>query len=138
MITAARIQLQFIGCPHIILPDESYATPTLHWLQGLFWEWFRAARWSHNLDRWTRKNDCDNFARAYAQAAQDCHAGSHGSDAEALAVGEYFYQKAGAGGHAIVAAFVGDPAELVFIEPQSNQLLDLTPAERASAFFVRF
>jgi hypothetical protein len=62
---------------------------------------------------------------------------SAGSDSEGLAVGEFFYHSA-RGPHAVVAAFVGEPAGLVFIEPQNNEVITLTPAERRSAFFVRF
>lgn len=137
-VTSQRIREDFPHCRHVMLADGEFATPTLRWLQGPFWRWFRLTRWSFNLDRWQRKNDCDNFARAYAQAAQDCHALSPGSDAEALAVGEVFYFKEGGGSHAIVAAYIGDPAALVFIEPQNNKTLELTADERRSAFFVRF
>lgn len=136
-ITPAQIRLAFPGCRHVLAPDARYQAPTLVWLRGPFWEWFRKERWAANLDKWTRRNDCDNFARAYAQAAQDCHALTTAGTEEGLAVGEVFYTKAGAGGHAIVTAFVGDAAP-IFIEPQNNAVLPLTPDELSSVFFVRF
>ena len=133
-INGAAIRAQF-ACP-VVTADLDYATPTLRWLLGPFWNHFRARRGA--LGKWTAKNDCDNFARAYAQDAQDSHALSKGSEAQALAVGEIFYVQDSGGGHAINAAFVDNPPRLVFIEPQTGQAVDLTPAERASIFFARF
>ncbi|HEY1109137.1 MAG TPA: hypothetical protein VGE76_10910 [Opitutaceae bacterium] len=132
-----EIQLAFPDC-RVVAPDEGYAVPTRDWLLGPFWAWFQKDRWARGLTKWERRNDCDNFARAYAQAAQDCHALSNGSDQEGVAVGEFFYTQAKGGGHAIVAAFVDSPARLIFIEPQTGREVTLTPEEQASAFFVRF
>lgn len=116
--------------------DDTYARPTLAWLQGPFWQSFRADRWA-KVGRYTRKNDCDNWARAYAQHAQDCHAASAGNDDEALAVGEFFYTRAdGLGNHAICVAIT--ERGLTFIEPQNGAVLELTPAEIASCSFARF
>lgn len=137
-VSASRIRADFPTCPHVLLADSEFAVPTLRWLQGPFWNWFRLTRWSFNLDRWQRKNDCDNFARAYAQAAQDCHALSPGNDSEGLAVGEVFYTKASGGSHAIIVAYVGEDCARVFIEPQNNEAITLTEDEIKSAYFVRF
>lgn len=145
-MSLAALQLS-TAFPHIardrmVLSDATFAAPRLAWLSGPFWEYFTALRWNvmgadgKDARSWTRKNDCDNFARAYAQAAQDCHAISTGSGAEALAVGEFFYHSP-RGPHAIVVAFCERP-QPVFIEPQNNTVLALTPAEVASAFFIRF
>lgn len=119
-----------------ICADESYALPTLRWLQGEFWTSFQADRWAKGLKVWARKNDCDSFARAFAQHAQDCHAMSHGSDAEGLAVGEVFYTKRTGEGHAIVCAFTEQGR--TFIEPQTGLTLELTEGEISCIFFARF
>ena len=137
-LTPLHIRVAFPLCQHVITPDASYAAPTLDWLTGPFWSYFRTSRAA--LGTWTRRNDCDNFARAYAQAAQDAHALTAGNDADALAAGEVFYFQAGdpARGHAINCAFVGADASLVFIEPQTGQPVTLSTNERNSVFFVRF
>lgn len=132
-MTAAALQLLF-PCS-VWCPDTTYAEPTLRWLQGAFWQSFRADRWA-KVGSYSRKNDCDNWARAYAQHAQDCHAMSHGSEAEALAVGEMFYTKASGEGHAICVAITEQG--LVFLEPQNGQVITLSPSEILSCFFVRF
>lgn len=122
-----------------ILADASYALPTRAWLRLVFWPWFKEQREGLGLANWTRTNDCDNFARAYAQAAADCHALTRNpSDApEGLAVGEWYYiQEKTHGAHAIVAAYT--ETGLCHIEPQTGEFIILTPAEVQSCFFVRF
>lgn len=116
--------------------DTSYARPTLAWLTGPFWRSFAADRWA-KVGRYTRTNDCDNWARAYAQHAQDCHARTATHPDEALAVGEFFYTRAdGLGAHAIAVAITD--TGLTFLEPQNGTVLPLTPAEIASCTFARF
>ena len=133
-MTQAEIQSSF--ATPVLFADASYARPTLRWLQGQFWDAFRQDRWA-KVGSYSRKNDCDNWARAFAQLAQDSHAQTRsGSDDEALAVGEFFYTKASGEGHAINAAFTD--VGLVFIEPQNGLTLKLTTSEILSCFFVRF
>lgn len=92
------------------------------------------------LNKWTRRNDCDNFARSYAQSANDCHALTLqrlGEDPEGLAVGEYHYFSTKLNGwHAIVVAVTENG--LTFIEPQNNRLLVLTSQELRSCVFCYF
>jgi hypothetical protein len=132
-MTGREIQSYFV-C-RVWLPDASYTRPTLRWLQGAFWDAFREDRFN-KVGRYSRKNDCDNFARAYAQLAQDCHAMSTGRDAEGLAVGEVFYITRKGEGHAIVCAFTDQGRK--FIEPQTGRVIDLTENELLSCTFVRF
>lgn len=129
-------QLLPLSAP-VLFSDATYAKPTIRWLKGEFWDWFQKSRWDLGLSRWTRKNDCDNFARAYAQAAQDCHSLSVGNNSDALAVGEFWYHQAKGGAHAIIIAVTDRPG-LTFIEPQTGGELTLTEQEFQSCFFVRF
>jgi len=131
----------YFHCP-VWFADASYARPTLAWLQGAFWNEFQRDRWAKGLKTWTRKNDCDGFARAYAQLAQDCHAASQETGDgrqvtdEALAVGEIFYTQRTGGRHAIVCAFTDKGR--TFIEPQNGQVIELTEGEVMSCTFARF
>lgn len=134
-MTPAEIQA-LLSLIFIRFADDSYARPTLAWLQGAFWDSFQADRFD-KVGSYSRKNDCDNWARAYAQHAQDCHAMSNGNADEALAVGEFFYTKTDGSGHAICMAVV-DGFRLAFIEPQNGTELHLTPNEIASCSFARF
>jgi hypothetical protein len=121
--------------------DMTYAEPTLDWLRGPFWDWFLRRRWEIGLKDYSRRNDCDNFARAYAQAAQDCWAATAitaGRDAEAVAVGVFAYHSETLNGpHAIAVASVST-SDPVFIEPQTGAKYDLSTAEFNSCFFYEY
>lgn len=137
MISAEQLRAAFPFQALVILADTEYAEPELAWLQSEFWDWFKARRWKLGLDRWTRRNDCDNFARSYAQDCADCWAVTPGPpDCEGCAVGEFFYVSRN-GPHAIVIACTADRGR-VYIEPQTGGTLTLTPQEEQSCFFVRF
>jgi hypothetical protein len=119
--------------------DTGYAVPTSRWLFRDFLPAISLARHRAGKSTYTRRNDCDNFARAFAVAAQDAWADSPGvrSDDEALAFGEFCYHRAdGRGAHAINVAITDEG--LVFIEPQTAERITLTPAEIATAFRVSF
>lgn len=137
MITAYQVRQLMPPTALVIAADATYARPTVEWLQGDFWDWFKGARWKLGLHRWHRRHDCDDFARAYCQACADAWALTPGAEevAEAVAVGEFYYNNAGTP-HAIVAA-VTDMG-LVFIEPQTSLALKLTDAEIKSCFYARF
>jgi hypothetical protein len=124
--------------PHWVAPfcyDVSYAMPTKDWLLTKFYPWFKAQRWGGNWSTWQRKNDCDNFARAFCVFAQDAHAASAGSDAEGLAVGEFCFHST-SGPHAIVCAIV--ETGIIYIEPQNGTELKLTKQEEQSCFRASF
>jgi hypothetical protein len=144
-VTLTPAQLRALlpaGCPAFFC-DDGYDVPAAGWLLEEFYPWFWQMRTALGLRAYARKNDCDNFARAAASAAQDCHAltpsapGGLGG-AQALAVGEFWYQRAaGEGAHAICVQ-VTPGGSLSFFEPQSGRSLALTPEEIKSCYFVRF
>jgi hypothetical protein len=120
--------------------DASYAEPTLAWVKNTFYPKFWEHRIQLGLKPYSRRNDCDNFARSAAQYAQDCHAltpaALQGTKAEGLAFGEIWYTKSdGTGLHAICALYSGG---LHFIEPQNGAILTLTQAEILSVNYARF
>lgn len=135
-MTASEIRLDLPLLAPAYLSDATYAKPTLRWLSSTFWDWFWEQRTGLGLRVWSRRNDCDNFARAYCQAAADAHALSSGNNDEGLAVGEFWYQRERGGPHAIVIAYTD--AGRVFIEPQNGRRLELSEPELKSCFFVRF
>jgi hypothetical protein len=139
-LTAIAIRQHFFNVAPLTLVicyDVDYNLPTTDWLLNKFWPWFQKTRWDGNLSKWSRKNDCDNFARAYVTFCQDAHARSFGS-AEGLAVGEFCYHGVShvKGPHAIVAAFTEEG--LIFIEPQNGQRIALSPGEITSCFHAAF
>lgn len=135
-MTAAEIRLAMPLLAPVYLCDSTYGVPTFRWLSGPFWDWFWEYRTSLGLRVWNRRNDCDNFARAYCQAASDAHALTNGNNDEGLAVGEFWYRRENGGAHAIVCAFTD--LGRVFIEPQTGKQLTLSEPEIKSCFFARF
>lgn len=135
MLTAQQIRAELPGTAMVLAADASYAQPRLDWLQGEFWDWFQNARWRLGLDKWDRRHDCDDFARAYAQSCADAWALTPGAQAEAVAVGEFWYHGTN-GPHAINLALTDKGA--AFIEPQTGQTVALTQKEISTCFFARF
>jgi len=139
-MTGIEIKTQFFAnVPLFMAADTTYALPLKSYLIEEFGPAYAKYLDSRGVSKWTTRHDCDNFAWRYYIEAQDTHYKSTGSVSEGLAVGVcYFLQGAGlpvvAGGHAINFAIVDD-RKLIFIEPQSQQELILTEAERASIWF---
>lgn len=121
----------------IVISDIDYALPKTDWLTGKFYSFYQSWRADHNLNEWTMKNDCDNFASLYYAFAQICHAKSNRSE-QGIAVGELFYF-VGADkeqGHAI--NIVITEKGVITIEPQNGNVQRLTADEKASSWFIRF
>jgi hypothetical protein len=138
MVTAEEIRSQFPSWVTVIMADATYGKPTVAWVREHFWPWFQRQRFNLGLLKWERTNDCDNFARAFAQYASDCHALTPGLQGEGLAVGEFYYIGTThvQGPHAIAVAITDEGK--VYFEPQTGQRIALSPTEELSCFFVRF
>jgi len=122
---------------------SAFACPTLGWLRGPFWAFFRSRYWAIDLDKWKFRWECRDFARAYACAAQECWASTKASgtadESDACAVGEIWFLPDSANpllGHAICPVFTDHG--LQFIEPQTGQLYPMSAAQIQSRYFLRF
>lgn len=116
-----------------------YAVPTLAWLRGPFWNFFRGRLWDENLQAWRVGWECRDFARAYACAAQECNALASAAPGDALVVGEFWFRPHGnpvGSDHAICPAITDQG--LVFIEPQTGDIRPVTPTEILTCAFLRF
>jgi hypothetical protein len=127
-----------ITCP-VYIGGANYAKPTLAWLQGDFYAAFRAGLWNHDLDAWAVRWECRDFTRAYACEAQKANALTLKTPTgeDAVGVGEIWFRPGGLTvGHAINAAF---PEQgLTFIDPQNNNVWQMSTVELASIYYVRF
>lgn len=133
-MTAAELRAFLPGA---FLGADSYAIPTIQWITGPFWEFYHARLWAGGLDQWQQRWQCNEFARSYASAAQECHARTaHALADESVAVGEMWYRRDAGGAHAI-CPIISDQG-LVFVDPQNGLLCTLSPAELSSRFFCRF
>jgi hypothetical protein len=127
--------------PH--LGAGSYAVPTLAWLQGPCYAAFRSRYWTENLDKWTFRWECRDFAAAFRLFAIECWATSTGvttpANDDGLSVGEMWFLPDPTNpnsGHAICPVICD--RGLQFIEPQTGQLFPCSDAQLASRFFLRF
>lgn len=117
----------------------AYAVPTLAWLTGPFWGFFKSRLWSDALDAWEVRWECRDFARAYACYAQECNALSPGQPPaeDALAVGEFWYHPTGSAQDHAINACITDRG-LVFVDPQNGLTVNPTTNELNSCAFCRF
>ena len=118
----------------------NYAVPTLEWLQGPLWTFYRDRLWSENLDKWSVKFECRDFTLSYMAAARECWALTPGNeDMDAPAVGDIWFIPDATKpfeGHSIAPVFTENG--LQFIDPQNNQLWPMSPEQFSSRYFVRF
>lgn len=139
-MTRAEIQA-FFPRSLVQFGGANYAVPTVAWLTGPFWQYFKAKLWSDDVDTWSVKWECRDFARAYACFAQLANARSSGTPDgdDALAVGEFwFHPDTNPPGedHAICACITDQG--LTFIEPQTGAVRPMSATEIASCTFARF
>ncbi|MCP4638861.1 MAG: hypothetical protein GY851_00435 [bacterium] len=127
------------GPDNLISSDMDYAVPTLDWLFNVYGPWYKGEMDRYGVLKWTRKHDCDNKAEGYKFFAGVCwgQEPANKKGPEGVAVGEIHYMSS-RGGHAINVAFVGEQRKLVFVEPQDQHRVALTPEERDSIWYVRF
>jgi hypothetical protein len=134
---------QELGNAHVILTDTDYVTPNRAWLQRDFYQMFVSNLRKNKLYRWREYHDCDNKSFKYWQFASDCHAMTmllrerQGLQVyQGISVGVFFFKQDTRFGHAINFAITENGVE--FIEPQNGMFIELTQAEKDSAWFAIF
>ncbi|ACB74010.1 hypothetical protein Oter_0721 [Opitutus terrae PB90-1] len=119
--------------------DETYAEVNSQWLFRYYQD-FRAELFRLGIVRWDDRFDCNRFAELYTSLAQArFYRESYQSrtPAKALALAPFWYIRGnGQGAHAIVQALT--ERGRMFIDPQTGAEVQLTPQERASAYFFFF
>lgn len=135
---------QVVAGPALPLPgfkgDTNYAVVQASALPALF-DNFASVLSKQGLVKWDTRYDCNHFAALYvslSQARFTVAAWHSTTPAQTLALAEFWYVPASAGGkgHAIVAAQTDQG--LLFIEPQTGRTITLSDAERRSAYLVKW
>jgi len=122
--------------------DETYARVRVAALPAIHDDFTAAVHRQGFPARWDRRFDCNRFAALWIGLAHARYAAEqwHSSTApQALALAEVWYRPDGASpgtGHAVVAALTEQG--LLYIEPQTGTRVQLSAAERASVYFVRW
>lgn len=118
------------------LADAAYAPPRRDWLLGEFASFFRQSLVALGASTYTAESgDCDDYAALYAALARLCHRRTPGHAGAGLPVGVVWYPQRTGGGHAVNVAITSD-AGVIFIEPQTQRQIELTPEECSSARLV--
>lgn len=126
--------------------DVVWLPPSKAWLRDKFCPQLRRYLTRKGLlDYVLESNDCDDFADEAARLAKRMHARmvrlGKVAKGTAFTVGRFWYKSANQGAHAIFVALTRiapDRFELVFIEPQTQRLIDLTRKEINSCYRASF
>jgi hypothetical protein len=137
-----------LGIPYEALDvaDVAWLPPAKAWLRDKFCPQLRRyLKRKGLLDYVPEANDCDDFADEGVRLAKRMHARmvrlGKAPRGTAFAVGRFWYRSARQGAHAIIVALVRiaeTTFELVFIEPQTQRLVELTRSEINSCFRASF
>jgi len=134
---AAALVKAGVGLPEdFSIADRSYAAMQQGFLEQAFSESLK--KWVLELGiRYQQEcEDCDDFARFAASVAQLWNAKS-ANEGHALAFGEFWYVKDNGDAHAINIALV-EGGKVVFYEPQTQRIVELSEIEKWNATMIRF
>lgn len=120
--------------------DEQYSLPAREWLEGGFAVATRGNLVALGLARYTKEAwDCDDFAWTVAALARMNHRINGNGTESALAFGMCGYHQDDGEAHAVCFAVthdkLGEP-EVVFIEPQTQRIIELSKTERDSLLYL--
>lgn len=141
---AAMLESLGVNTPNSFFADDVYALPSEHWLASEYSEaLYRFLTSFKSATYVATENDCDNFSTMAFAFAQILHHNTpQKTHKTALAFGEIWYPSLARGGvHAINVVMVWDDKtgyKLLFYEPQTQQLVELTKAEIAGVKYYRF
>jgi hypothetical protein len=126
-----------------IVLDASYTLPTKSWIIGEFSMAFENDLSVYGLLNYIpEKNDCDNFALHCHSFALKLHTRDQQSYQKGFAIGQFVYDKDSGGRHAINFWVIINPVsnkyEVVFYEPQSRRIVELSEQEKSLCFLALF
>ena len=143
VISAAHIERvltdTFPNLAYVYTVDRDYICPSRRWVMSAYRKWYLDLLWEWgfvakdvNSVIWKTHFDCDNYSSLFRSLAGVRHGRRRKAEAQGVAIGSMGYLNAGEGPHAINCAFVGEQADLMFIEPQGVKEIILTEAELLS------
>lgn len=150
MVTVTSTEIKDIlqqktGCSESIIhtPDTFYNLMKWSFIHDFCYPCFRKWLKTHDIVKWTKSFDCDNYAesmRVYVQIIHSNYARkvrerqSHWSSA----FGVIWYRRKKLGGHAIniLLTVSGNEYRIIYIEPQTGEEIKLTQEEIDSINFI--
>jgi hypothetical protein len=121
------------------LADDNYVLPTRKYVNDVILVAYSKFVADNRLS-YSSRFDCDDYARLFAMFASLCNNLDGPAGYQGIAVGELWYMKEeliGKTTHAINVIVTSDQ-EVIFIEPQSGNLIHLSDAEIKSVKLIRF
>lgn len=115
--------------------DSVYAAPTRRFVEGEFSR--DLARVERDLgvsEYQPEKGDCDKFARRAAYWMMEWSEKTTANTGAGIAFGVFLYARDAGGGHAINC--FPENGRLVFYEPQTKRVVELSEAERRSGMAI--
>lgn len=133
-----------VAAAAVLMADDAYLLPSRAWITTVFAPaWARTKLLLGTTEYRVDSNDCDDYARlcaGYAQLLNNRTLREYGGSEASLAFGEFWYASATLGSHAINAFLYRDDAKRIqfgFFEPQTGEILALSPAEVGSCYLLR-
>ena len=123
--------------PRAVLGDSVYAEVNSNWLPS-FHDYFCTTLYGDGILEWDARS-ASHFASYYVALAQARFYRKtfyNFEKANAMAIGTVWYASTDGSGHALVVALT--ERGRIFIEPQSGNEVELTPAEQAGTFLEVF
>lgn len=135
-MTAASIQNELVKVAplaQIFFSDEEYAIMSEESSKGTF-KWLKWVLKIFGIWGWSKKFQCDDFALVWLGLHNLRHAKAKASNKEGVAAGILWYKKDGKIPHAI--NIIRTESGWKALEPQTNEIFELTDEEKLSAWLV--
>lgn len=140
LLTPERIQelldISGIGVDAVFF-DDMFAQVDKHWIETVLKDSFNDFRARYKIAYNTQAFDCENFSRLYANWADILHSRTPGHPVSGIAIGTFAFTRDDGLNHAINIAICNN-GEVVFIEPQSGNIIQLSDNEKWNALDCRF
>ena len=117
--------------------DDIYVQVDKAWLACEFKTSFAEFREKYGIVYDPKAFDCENFGRLYSNWADMLHSRTPGHPVSGVAIGTFAYTRDDALRHGINIA-ICNGGEVVFIEPQSGNIIQLSENEKWNALDCRF
>jgi hypothetical protein len=122
--------------------DSIYSLPSENWIRNTFSSSYYNFLYSIKSNGYmSEENDCDKFAvLAYSYAHILHHNTTNKISKTGLTFGEFWYVSDRVGGHAINVIIVrnNNTNKVLFYEPQTQQIVNLSTTEKDTCSFWRF
>jgi hypothetical protein len=135
-LKAHWIEKQFPCEAHV--GDAKLGCVSWTWLRDFYCPKFKNLLKRHGLTYKSELTDCDDYAQWFSALFKVYFRERFSMVKVGAAIGEIWYVSAELGPHAINVGYFGPKGTQAFIEPQTQEEIELTRKEQRSIYYVRF